>query len=299
MKRDECGYKSDYLKHVKNITLVSNQQQQEELPLIVALVEPAAGSFQHFMDSGLPKLVQALFALEQVPSDSFKNVILDAPFPIVGNSHMAQLVRKLLQKSANRRFTKDQNQLSTYYKTSPVALVCHAPPVHPVLWQRARQLWGVKSRNSNDNTTGTILYFTRNSGPGVKHGRNVLNEDAVIQFLRERYSSSKVVVINPNEAESVDELIVMMQDTQLIVGVHGGALYNVMLAPSSTKVVEMMPVHPDTGKHQGPAAHIFWLISTQLGQRYGRLHVPSTNVAKGSINVNTTELETLLDLLDQ
>ena len=126
-------------------------------------------------------------------------------------------------------------------------------------------------------------------------GRNTLNQNEVIQTLRQRYGQRLFIFPGPMNLTYSKEIF---SQTRLMLGVHGGAMYNLHFAPQQTVVVEYLGTKPD-GSIPSRAAHtIIWRLAQNAGQTYYR--VPATPVNKQlDININITTLLTLLDKVDQ
>jgi len=74
------------------------------------------------------------------------------------------------------------------------------------------------------------IYFKRGAGAE----RRVLNEDILIQSLRK----NGFEIIEPDQL-SIDEQVKLMQQSKMVVGVHGAALSNLLFSPDHTTVIEI------------------------------------------------------------
>ena len=85
----------------------------------------------------------------------------------------------------------------------------------------------------------------------------------------------------------------MFGSTNVIIGVHGGGLYNINFCPSNTTVIEIMPTRRD-GTVIAPAHQIFWIQSILLDHDYWR--IPTLpHSTKGDVYVNITLVEHIID----
>ncbi len=87
------------------------------------------------------------------------------------------------------------------------------------------------------------------------------NEQDVMAAL-ERAAPGKFVAVDPG-ALKFEEMRSLMGGAAVVIGAHGGAMYNVFFARPTAAVIEFVPIGS-----QG--LNIFALISTMLGQDYIR-----------------------------
>jgi len=176
-RRDDCGFRGDYRKH---FPASKNDNQFQYMPgKVLALADQPAQDFQHFMDSGMIKLVQAKPCLDGHP-----DAIIMAHF--ARNNRIMELERRL---GVHHTVVPWQDPLAA----EQLVLVCRAPPVHPVLWQRARALLGVQT----DQVGSKVIWVVRNRS-NVQHGRICINNDQVQAYWRERFGV-EFVSFDPSE----------------------------------------------------------------------------------------------------
>lgn len=89
-------------------------------------------------------------------------------------------------------------------------------------------------------------------------GRSVVNEDAVKAVLR-RHGFEDLVLSGRSAAEQIR----LFSEAEAVIGVHGAGLTNVLFAPPTCKVLEILPPLVAT-----PA---YWMLATSIGQRYRAL----------------------------
>lgn len=127
-----------------------------------------------------------------------------------------------------------------------------------------RPLGGIEQGHS-------ILYFSRGSGPKGK--RFVLNEAGVLTTLRELFGEKLVVIpfldlVEYND-EQTQKMRAQLRQARMIVGPHGGALSNMIFAPSHTIIVEIIPLLKLAA--QGVTGHsrpCFFALANMLGFTY-------------------------------
>lgn len=137
-------------------------------------------------------------------------------------------------------------------------------------------------------------------------GRRLLNEQAVFDALVARYGSSRVVRYGGGRHRHRIDLPTarrLFADASLVVGVHGGAFYNIVMAPVNCTVVEVMPVVTDEGRGQGQGqgqipsglSHtIVWRMTEALGHVYWRLYA-MTSSRRGDVTLPVNRLRLVLD----
>jgi len=253
---DDCGYKSNYLLHQP---LHSNETQQQK---VVVLADVHAKHFQHFMDSGLLKLVQASVYLEKNP-----DALVLAHFSNKGNSMMAQILRKMGFEDTMFLPWESNSKL---LHASELVLVCQAPPLHPALWQRAREMLGCGQR-TRDREVVNVVYVTRNR-QNSRNGRLVINDEDVRNYLLQRFQHDNVIIFDSHEKD-LNETMSIFSKADVIVGLHGGGLYNMLFAPFKAHVVEIMPLRSN-GDFCDGSSQIFWVMSNLLEMNYWRINTP-------------------------
>jgi len=116
--------------------------------------------------------------------------------------------------------------------------------------------------------------WTRNGG------RRLLNENAVLEYLVGRFGLQRVVRFG-NERVDLTTASRLFSRAAAVVGVHGGAFYNIILAPRSCVVVELMPLVVRHGHVAAPPrrlAHtVVWRMADALGHTYWRLYATTTS----------------------
>ncbi|XP_067667835.1 uncharacterized protein [Haliotis asinina] len=252
-----CGWPSDY--SLMHGTLSKTATYFDKL---CPLLSPEANSFQHFMDGLLPKLVQVRDLLLH---PDMKLLITK---PRKGDEKM---IMSILD-----RMGIPEKQIIWYnggtYTADFMVAACIAPPIHPVLWKSARALIGVAENRPIPPDKALVILLTR----AYSHngGRKILNFREVVDVLERRYSKDRVLVFKGGY--SLNESMDLFGKAYLIIGVHGGALYNLYFARSTTKILEIMP-YSKTGYPRGLATTIFWSMASMIGQDYWRLLIEASS----------------------
>ena len=137
----------------------------------------------------------------------------------------------------------------------------------------------------------SVILLTRaNSRNG---GRRILNKQEVISYLMSRYNHTFMTFSGGyNLAKSKS----FFGKARLVIGVHGGAFYNINFCPEETIVAEYVPIDKRNPDLKGFASRIVWAMADMIGQRYYRL--TETSVYEDNIHISLSKLKTLLDEID-
>jgi hypothetical protein len=259
--KDDCGYRANYDLHRTQKTKASHHYD-----VLVPLLVPSTESFQHFLDGSTPKIAQAWDVLQQYPNAKFL-------------TKTSGIVRTMLTKMGVTNIVEWDG--SNHYSADKLILICKTPPIHPLLMEKTQKLFGVERSHKGSK----IILISRTAKNARNHGRIMLNEKKVYEYLKERFDN---VVLFDNHAYSFDEALKLFQDAKIIIGGHGGGLYNIMFAPVSTRVIEIMP---KSYFHGHTASNIFWALSSMVGQDYWRINA---DMVGANFNVDIQELITVL-----
>ena len=268
----DCSWRTSYRQFATQTWMPIRRHVAYLSPLLV----PEGGSFQHFVDGVLPKLVQA------------RDVLLAANVTILLHPPGGRIIRQML----SRLGFSDSIVLEYYggYYTSDHQInTCVTPPYHRALWDKARLLLGVDDRLQNEATSVVILMLRTRS---LKEGRRIVNLNELIQVMRARYGARLHVFYGENDLSRAKALF---SRAKLMVGVHGGAFYNMLFAPLNTTVIEIMPTLESGTVLPSYAAHsVFWKLALSMGHTYWRL-VENPLTSEGNVSVNLTRLVGLID----
>ena len=269
-----CSWRTSLKQFSARTWMPARRQVAYLCPLLV----PGGGSFQHFVDGVLPKLMQA------------RDVLLAANVSILLHPPGGRMVGQMLT-----RLGFSDNELiyyyGGYYKSDHQVNTCVTPPYHPALWGAARRALGVRD-TLRDAATSLIILLLRTRS--WKAGRRIVNVKPLLRALRTRYGARLHVFYGEND---LDKAKALFGRARALVGVHGGAFYHMLFAPRNTTVVEIMPTLDSGTVLPNYAAHsAFWKLSRSLGHEYWRLVEPPLT-SEGNVSVNITRLVSVLDML--
>ncbi len=169
---------------------------------------------------------------------------------------------------------------------------CITPPLHPTLWKGFRELLGVSEQNPLNSTESHVILLTRVDSNNS--GRTMLNYNRVHSVLKKRYGDRLVVF---KGGYNLSKSMEIFSKARIIIGVHGGAFYNLNFSPSDAHIVEIWPTLEGHKPVPHVAHSIFWLMSNLIGQTYWRLHEPARD-DWGDVNVDLPKLIKTLDVID-
>ena len=136
----------------------------------------------------------------------------------------------------------------------------------------------------------TVILLTR--AGSRNYGRKINNLPAVSDYLSHKFPHTLHIF---RGSLNLNESVQLFSSAHLIVGIHGGAFYNIMFAPSTTNVIEIMPITNNGDVVPKSLAHnIVWKMSAMLGQNYARLMERASN-RYGDLTINITRLNDLID----
>ena len=272
---DQCGPKTQYRKHFPR----PGKQATYHFDQLCPLRPPQAWAWQHFIDSSLPKLMQAYELLEAHPRVQFLVRLNDKRFPAV------RRLWHLLGFSDTQLVAFPTSPGTTTYSARQLFLICHAPTHHPLLWQRmqsvlARQLSGAAAAQPRK-----ALLLARTRTNALNGGRMMNNQKEVEELLRFRFGRNFVLFDAADKTRTLEQTFALFQQAEAVIGAHGGAMYNALWASDAATVVEFMPTNMQTGEiPRGLAGTIFWLNAALLGQAFWRVPVkPDTKVGPRSL----------------
>ena len=270
-----CGWQtnsSHFLVHPKRV--------REHYPVLCPLLVHNANTFQHFMDGVLPKLAQIH------ASTSFSEVtyLLHRPW-----DRSVDDIIKHINLTSERVAFYDGGHFTADYLIN----ACVAPPLHPDLFAQVRHMLAIGAEDMEFHNNGLIIILTRQ---GARNGgRAIVNNDALIHFLHERYRD-KLFVCHGNL--SFSECRALFGQAKVVIGVHGGAFYNILLAHSKLHVVEIMPVTDKGDVVPSYLGHtIIWSIADMLNHTYCHLNSKAQN-SLGNVYVDLGKVAKILAKVD-
>lgn len=275
----DCGWQSDlsYLQAPRRPVSRHN--------ILVPLIVPMAYIFQHFMDGTLPKIIQAyefimrpgVQLLLELPHSShmnIKNVIADLGIP----------EKKIIWH--------ERADYRTIYGASYMIFTCVAPPLHPELWRDIRKRLQVPEERLGPWNEGTVVFYVR-AGVG---GRRVKNSNDILNHLQLRYGKAAVQRFDGHV--SYEDTVKLFKSARLVIGPHGGGLYNIMFSPRDTVILEFGPYIKNGTDITGLAHTIFWRIADLIGQQYWRMPAQVLDLQKHSMAIDIPRLTSVLDKID-
>ena len=125
-------------------------------------------------------------------------------------------------------------------------------------------------------------------------GRKILNLHEIILYLRTRYNTTLSVF---QSGHNLAQNQAFFGKARLVIGVHGGAFYNINFCPSETIVAEYVPLSEHNTSFEGSASRIVWFMANMNGQRYYRL--AEKPISGNNLQISVQKLKTLLDEVDK
>ena len=123
-------------------------------------------------------------------------------------------------------------------------------PVYATAFQACRDVFGIGSKSS---ASLRLFLYRLDGGP-----RSIVNIDAVKDLL-DRWS---IEMVDPSRL-TLQEQITLFASTQLLIGVHGAGLTNMIYMPAGGAILELLPPLYATAS--------YWGIASTLGIEYHHL----------------------------
>ena len=272
-KRIDCGWSSNLTEFVDK-----DKRTKYTADIVVPLMTYDGFSFQHFMDGTFPKIIQVL------PFLRLPNVTLVLETP------RDKIIKQLLQEMNlydRVIFVHPSEDITSRIQIN----TCITPPIHPLLWAGMRQELGIAHSFSIEPRYRKIILLTR--AGNHNGGRNIQNHAEVTEYLSARFGLNFLVFKPLRDFQTTRQYFAK---ARIIIGVHGGAFYNLNFAPAGCHVIEVMPTTSD-GKLDILRHTIFWRMADAIGQYYWRLNTPPVNNVKDVI-FPLQQLENVLDKVE-
>jgi hypothetical protein len=123
---------------------------------------------------------------------------------------------------------------------------------HPAHWGAPWATGFVRRRLLRDGATGSRRIFVSRNDAGT---RRILNGEEVEQeFRKNGFEIVSLARLSPADQ------IRIFSNAELVAGLHGAGLTNILFAPPSAKVLEILPPFV--------ATEAYWILATQMGQQY-------------------------------
>jgi len=182
---------------------------------------------------------------------------------------------------------------------------CRTPGIHPRLWQDARSMyWSLI--NLPKSKPNLLIYVRRTANNAKNHGRLILNEDAVIELLRNYALRRSLIYVQYDHSKQNDHIgkqIELFYNARIIFGIHGGALSNINFSSSGTTIIEIMPYQSnksslpivcsmfDPNQFRPCGGYSYYIQSQLLNQSYWIF--PNVADDHDNVRVNVTRLHQL------
>ena len=238
------------------------------IPKVALVLVPFCGVYQHFIDGVLPKIAQSW------------PIIKDYPILFDFMKKTEKGVREVMEDILGMTLVTEP-QYDAWVAAGTVvesfAHVCRAPGIHPALWRRARAIVLSQARLdqlpplSGAAAFTTAAYFVRNTKMAT-NGRQIANEAQLITALQGLFGE-KLLLISYDPTQHVRDQMHLVSTKKLLIGGHGGALYNHYWAPLGATVIEIAQrsSHPNM-------KDIFWKSISAMGQKYVRIPPQGSSV---------------------
>lgn len=273
----DCGWKMD----VTVLTSTPKGRIRRRFKVMLPLLVPQSNSFQHFLDGVVPKLVQVAPLLD-MPNIT---VVIYRPWD--------RVIETILAKFG---ITEDRVHYydNGYYSADYLINTCITPPIHPQLWRNARTTLGAPTTLPVHPNEAKVILLTRAKSRNI--GRKIKNIEFVSHFLKSRYGDKFHVF---QGGYSLQDAVSLFGKARIVIGVHGGAFYNMFMCPSGTNIIEVIPTMENgTYVPDGMAFNIVWKMAYMLDQNYWRLSEKPVS-RYGDVIVDTEKLAKALDQADK
>jgi hypothetical protein len=256
-----CGHfsGSSSQTHYKNLSSAPCHTDAPEYECAMYIERHEVEYFQHFLDNGIPHIALMLLATGVHPGD----------VTLVMSGWTTQTIPEILARWGFRTVVARSGPVSARTLILPETV----PHVHPLYYQQFRDGMGFDHDDAD-----RIVLVSRTSADTAKRSRLLLNQAELEEALRARFGP-RFVLFRPREA-SFSEAVDVFQKAAMVIGVHGGAMYNAMFSSPSATVVEVMPVRRNglyrgqlTGRSIPSFAHLAMYTNALLmGQEFFRFY---------------------------
>jgi hypothetical protein len=221
--------------------------------------------FQHFLDNGVPHISLMQFAAALDPSR----------VTFLMDSWTTDAIPSLLRRYGFKDVRLQQDQICAEKLILPKIV----PVLHPLLTRNFIDRLKLNHSNSNQ-----VILVSRNSSDDTNMMRLVTNQAHLERLLRNRYG--KALHVFRHSGAHITQTIELFEKAVMVIGSHGGAMYNALWAGRSAKVVELIPISTN-GAYPGqeslssmpPFAHLaIYTNSFMNGQPFYRWFQISNNI---------------------
>ncbi|GIL48309.1 hypothetical protein Vafri_4586 [Volvox africanus] len=263
---DACmSYSAD-----KHVNAFPPWQGSSKAPAAVFLASPDDYSFQHFSDRVAMMLAQTRHLMTRV-GRGWKYIVT----PKTHVRAVRQLWSLLVPGFTTAALLPALPHSNI--KTGMLLYPCQSPLIHPYTHQLASEL--IQQAAGFDpqvvvpvQSRPVVLFFAR------RGSRNWDNEEecrrGIEKVVLERGRGEELVTFDMNMYSSVEDVVTLGRRVKLMVGVHGGAFYNLIYMQPATGIVEVCPVAPDAKSSR--CGVMFWEMANVRNMPYWS--VVATNV---------------------
>ena len=252
---------------------------RDHYAVLCPLLVPSSYRFQHFIDGVLPKLMQLRSIVASFPEMTY---LLYRPT----DGSIYDMLYHINISIDSVAFYNGGDVTSDYLINT-----CITPPLHPALFSEARKMLVSGDEDIGKITDGIVILLTRNG----KRERRMHNREQLISFLREKYGINLYVFRGDL---TFSDSVKLFRKARIVLGVHGGAFYHIISAPSSAHIVEIMPTTRGGKVKPSYLAHtIFWSISNMLSQTYWRINSLPTDT-HGNLYVDVGKVAKVLEMIE-
>ena len=277
----DCGWNMNVGEFLRPIP--KRRNPRHSFALLCPLLVPDSNTFQHFVDGVLPKLAQ----IHEIITHTQINITYLFYRP------RDKIIHEMLDKIGippDRIAFYDGGYLSAKLLLN----TCVTPPIHPTLWKTSRNLLRVDDRLKEPGKNTLVILLTRSNSRNI--GRRILNMADTTSFLRRKYGSDLHIF---QGGHTLAEAMSIFSKAAIVIGTHGGAFYNLIFCPASTKVIEILPVNEEGSPVPDHVAHtIIWQMAEVMNQTYLRLSQRAHN-DKGDVYLPRDRLLRALHVLDE
>ncbi|GIL74688.1 hypothetical protein Vretimale_2323 [Volvox reticuliferus] len=255
----------------KHVSAFPPWQGSSTAPAAIFLASPDDYSFQHFSDRVAMMLAQTRHLTTRVGGG----------WKYIATPNMqVPAVRQLWPMLVPNFTTSALLPASVYSRIETRMLLypCQSPLIHPYTHQLASEL--IQQAAGFDpqvvvpvQSRPVVLFLAR------RGSRNWDNQEecrrGIEEFLKERNRGEELLTFNANAYPTIKDVVTLGRRVKLMVGVHGGAFYNLIFMQPATGVVEVCPVAPNAKSSRCGA--MFWEMASVRNMPYWS--VVATNVS--------------------
>ena len=148
------------------------------------------------------------------------------------------------------------------------------------------------------------------AGPGQKIGRVIQNEPELIEGLKQRFPDANIVAKEFFEM-TFKEQVTLMQQADILVGMHGAGLANLVYMPQSSHVIELIPFTWKSKEYvllSGMTGHPYasWQnekkenhIEPECHELNRRQSASEPNVCRAGASATIVDIDAILDLVQK